>query len=86
MHERGSVTAVTRVATEIGRRLRATRGQAGFTLIEVLLAGLMLAILAAPISALLSSTSSISKLDRERTGADQLAQTAIETLRTLPYT
>jgi len=86
LHERGSVTAVTRVATEIGRRLRATRGQAGFTLIEVLLAGLMLAILAAPISALLSSTSSISKLDRERTGADQLAQTAIETLRTLPYT
>jgi Tfp pilus assembly protein PilE len=86
LHERRSVTAVTRVATEIARRLRTVRGQAGFTLIEVLLAGVMLAILAAPISALLSSTSSISKLDRERTSADQFAQTQIEKIRTLPYT
>jgi Tfp pilus assembly protein PilE len=67
-------------------RLRAFRDEAGFTLIEVVLAGLMLAILSVPISALLSSTSAIARLDRERTGADQLAQARIETLRTLPYT
>ena len=67
-------------------RLRAFRAEAGFTLIEVVLAGLMLAILSVPISALLSSSSAIARLDRERTGADQMAQAQIETIRTLPYT
>ena len=66
-------------------RLRAIRDAAGFTLIEVVFAGLMLAILSVPISALLSSTSAIARLDRERTSADQLAQTQIETIRALPY-
>jgi hypothetical protein len=60
--------------------------EAGFTLIEVLLAGLMLAILSVPISGLISSSAAIARLDRERTGADQLAQAEIETIRTLPYT
>ena len=67
-------------------RLRALRAEAGFTLIEVLLAGVMLAILSVPISALLSSTAAVARLDRERTGADQIAQAQVETIRTLPYT
>jgi type II secretory pathway pseudopilin PulG len=71
-----------RVTTRISRRLRQ---QAGFTLIEVLLAGVMLAIVSVPISALLSGTAAIARLDRQRTSADQLAQKQIETLRALPY-
>jgi type II secretory pathway pseudopilin PulG len=72
-----------RATTRISRRLRR---EAGFTLIEVLLAGVMLAILSVPISGLLSTTAAIAKLDRERTSADQLAQRQIETIRALPYT
>ena len=72
-----------RVTTRISRRLRQ---QAGFTLIEVLLAGVMLAIISAPIGAILSQGAVIAKLSRERTGADELAQTQIESLRSLPYT
>jgi type II secretory pathway pseudopilin PulG len=66
-------------------KLRAIRAEAGFTLIEVLLAGVMLAILSVPISGLISTSAAIARLDRERTSADQLAQTQIETIRTLPY-
>ncbi len=67
-------------------RLRAIRDEVGFTLIEVLLAAVMLAIIAAPITAVLSSGAVIGRLARERTGADQLAQAQIETARTLGYT
>lgn len=67
-------------------RLHALRAEVGFTLIEVLLAGVMLAIIAAPITSVLASGAVISRLARERTGADQLAQTQIETIRTLGYT
>ena len=70
----------------VRRRLRALAPDGGFTLIEVLVAGLMLAILSAPVAGLLVSSGSILKLDREKTGADQLAQAQIETIRTLPYT
>ena len=45
----------------------------------------MLAIISAPIWAILSQGAVIAKLARERTGADQLAQTQIESLRSLPY-
>jgi Tfp pilus assembly protein PilV len=67
-------------------RLRAIRAEAGFTLIEVVLAGVMLAILSVPISGLISTAAAIARLDRERTSADQLAQTQIEDIRALPYT
>ena len=71
-----------RATTRISRRLRQ---EAGFTLIEVLLAGVMLAILSVPISGLLSTTAAIARLDRQRTSADQLAQKQIETIHALPY-
>ncbi len=69
--------------TRIARRLR---HEAGFTLIEVLLTCVMLGIISAPISAILSQGAVIAKMARERTGADQLAQTQIESLRSIPYT
>jgi prepilin-type N-terminal cleavage/methylation domain-containing protein len=75
--------AFGRVTTRIARRLR---HEAGFTLIEVLLTAVMLAIISAPISAILSQGAVIAKMARERTGADQLAQTQIESLRSIPYT
>ncbi len=47
----------------------------------------MLAIVAAPIGAVLSSAGAVTaKVARERTGADELAQTKIEGLRALSYT
>ena len=76
------VAAFGRATTGIARRVRQ---EAGFTLIEVLLAGVMLAILSVPISGLLSTTAAIARLDRQRTSADQLAQKQIETIRALPY-
>jgi type II secretory pathway pseudopilin PulG len=68
------------------RQLRLSGNEAGFTLLEVLLAGLMLVIIAAPLSAVLATSSTIGGQARERTAADQLAQTAIETMRSLSYT
>jgi type II secretory pathway pseudopilin PulG len=84
-HEGRSSVASLRDTIRVPR-LRAIRDEAGFTLIEALLAGVMLAILSAPISALLSSSAVIARLDRERTGADQIAQSQIEMIRTLSYT
>jgi type II secretory pathway pseudopilin PulG len=80
--ENWAVAAFGRATIRIARRLRK---EAGFTLIEVLLAGVMLAIISAPISAILSQGAVIAKLARERTGADQLASTQIEAIRSLAY-
>lgn len=77
--------SVRRAATFVVGRLRALRSEAGFTLIEVLLAGVMLAILSIPISALLSTSAAIALRDRQRTSADQLAQAQVENARALPY-
>jgi type II secretory pathway pseudopilin PulG len=81
------LTIIARLtATVVGGRLRAVRREAGFTLIEMVLATMMLMIISAPIAAVLSQGAAIGKLARERTGADQLAQAQIEWVRTLPYT
>jgi hypothetical protein len=78
--------SVRRAATIVVGRLRTLRrSESGFTLIEVLLAGVMLAILSVPISALLSTSAAIALQDRERTSADQIAQSQIENVRALPY-
>ena len=78
--------SVRRAATIVVGRLRTLRrSESGFTLIEVLLAGVMLAILSVPISALLSTSAAIALQDRQRTSADQLAQAQIENARALPY-
>ena len=77
--------SVRRAATIVVGRLRTLRSEAGFTLIEMVLATMMLMIISAPIAAVLSQGAAISKLARERTGADQLAQAQIDWVRTLPY-
>jgi len=74
-----------RATVTVRRRLRALRGEAGFTLIELVLAATILMIIAAPISAILSAGSVTAKVSRERTGADQIAETEIESIRSLPY-
>ena len=70
---------------ELSGRLRKLRNEAGFTLIEVLIAGLMLVIIGAPLSLILTSSAALAGSARERTTADQLAQTAIETMHSLAY-
>ena len=77
--------SVRRAATIVVGRLRTLRSESGFTLIEVLLAGVMLAILSVPISALLSTSAAVALRDRQRTSADQLAQAQVENARSLPY-
>ncbi len=77
---------LARIIEHMIGRLRLARSEAGFTLIEVLMAALILGIIAAPLSAVLVSSRALAGIARERTAADQLAQTAIETMRTLSYT
>ena len=83
------MTAGSRIGAALGRVKRDVAGrlrdEAGFTLIEVVLAAMMLAIISAPISAIISQSAVIAKLARERTGADQIAQTQIESIRALDY-
>ncbi|HJX49105.1 MAG TPA: type II secretion system protein [Gaiellaceae bacterium] len=82
----GHRAGLARITKNRFRRLRATRNEAGFTLIEVLIAGLMIVIIGAPLALILTSSAALAGAARERTTADQLAQTAIETIRTLAYT
>jgi type II secretory pathway pseudopilin PulG len=67
------------------RRPGARRGEGGFTLIEVLFAGLLLTIVAAPLMTVFLAAQSSQATTRERTGADQLASAQIEYVRSLPY-
>jgi len=74
-----------RATITVRRGLRTLRGEAGFTLIELVLAATMLMIIAAPITAILSAGAVTAKSSRERTGADQLALAEIESIRSVPY-
>lgn len=60
-------------------------GEAGFTLVEVLLAMVILAGLATAMAGLLTSAVSANRLARERTVADQAAAEQIEYIRRLAY-
>jgi prepilin-type N-terminal cleavage/methylation domain-containing protein len=57
----------------------------GFGLIELLMAMTMFAVVSAPLAGVLIASVSQQKLSKERTLAAQTAQTAIETIRALPY-
>jgi prepilin-type N-terminal cleavage/methylation domain-containing protein len=57
----------------------------GFGLIELLISMTMFAIVSAPLAGVLLAGVSQQKLSKERTLAAQTAQTAIETIRALPY-
>lgn len=78
--------AFARIRGQASSRLRKLRSEAGFTLIEVLIAGLMMVIIGAPLGLILTQSAALANTSKERTTADQLAQTAIETIRTLAYT
>jgi type II secretory pathway pseudopilin PulG len=78
--------AFARIMKQAKARLRTVRREAGFTLIEVLIAGLMMVIIGAPLAMILTASAATAGNARERTAADQYAQTAIETIRTLAYT
>jgi prepilin-type N-terminal cleavage/methylation domain-containing protein len=58
----------------------------GFGLIEMMMAMAMFAVVSAPLAGVLLASISSQKLAKERTLAAQTAQTAIETIRGLPYT
>jgi type II secretory pathway pseudopilin PulG len=57
----------------------------GFGLVELLMAMTMFAVVSAPLAGVLLASVSQQKLSKERTLAAQTAQTAIETIRALPY-
>jgi prepilin-type N-terminal cleavage/methylation domain-containing protein len=59
--------------------------EAGFTLVELVVTAVILAIIAAPISAVMLAGAAQAKAARERTAADQIALAAVERIRTLPY-
>jgi prepilin-type N-terminal cleavage/methylation domain-containing protein len=57
----------------------------GFGLIELLVSMTMFAVVSAPLAGVLLASISQQKLSKERTLAAEAAQTAIETIRALPY-
>lgn len=78
--------AFARITEQVSSRLRTIRSEAGFTLIEVVIAGLMMVVIGAPLAMILTASAATAGNARERTTADQFAQTAMETIRTLAYT
>jgi hypothetical protein len=61
-------------------------GESGFTVIELIMTAVILAIISAPISGVLLAAAANSKAARERTASDQFLATKVEALRTIPYT
>jgi prepilin-type N-terminal cleavage/methylation domain-containing protein len=61
------------------------RDERGFTLIEMIFTAVILAIVSAPIAGVLLASAGESVRARERTAADQIVQTKLETIRTLSY-
>jgi prepilin-type N-terminal cleavage/methylation domain-containing protein len=70
----------------VSRRLAPLGDERGFTLIELLATTVVLTAISLPIGAVMMTSSTVARASRERTGADQLAQAQIETIRTLAYT
>jgi prepilin-type N-terminal cleavage/methylation domain-containing protein len=86
---RNMLTSV-RVTTVSNRRLSRVlarlRDERGFTLIELIMTSVILAIISAPIAGVMLAAAASSASSRERTAADQMIQAKLETIRTLPYT
>ena len=59
--------------------------ESGFTLVELIVTAVILAIIAGPISAILLAGAAQAKSARDRTAADQLTLAAVERIRTMPY-
>jgi prepilin-type N-terminal cleavage/methylation domain-containing protein len=59
--------------------------ESGFTIIELVMASVVLAIISAPVAGVLLAAAAQSKTAREETAANQLLSTKLETIRTLAY-
>jgi prepilin-type N-terminal cleavage/methylation domain-containing protein len=59
--------------------------EAGFTLVELVVTAVILAIIAGPISAIMLAGAAQAKSARDRTAADQITLAAVERIRTMPY-
>jgi len=66
-------------------RVASLKGEDGFGLIELLIASTLFIVVSAPLTGVLLASITQQKLARERTLAGQTAQTAIESIRALPY-
>jgi prepilin-type N-terminal cleavage/methylation domain-containing protein len=62
-----------------------TSGESGFTLIEMLIAMMLFAIVSTPLLGVLMASASTQRLARERTLAQEAAMAQIESIRALPY-
>jgi prepilin-type N-terminal cleavage/methylation domain-containing protein len=77
------VTTTARLAlSTIARR---ARSEDGFTLVELLWASMILAVVAGPLVGLLMSSNTAQGQSRERTLAEQAAMAQIESIRRIPY-
>jgi prepilin-type N-terminal cleavage/methylation domain-containing protein len=76
---------VFRRSAVVGVVPRARRDERGFTMIELLMAMSLLAIIASPLIGVLTASMAAQGLSRERTLAQQAAMTEIESIRALPY-
>ena len=65
--------------------LQRARDESGFTLIEMVVTSVILAIISAPIAGVLLASAAQSAQARERTAADQFIQAKLETVRSMPY-
>jgi prepilin-type N-terminal cleavage/methylation domain-containing protein len=75
-----------RCATSLRRRPQLVRDAKGFSLIETVMAMVILAIIAVALVALLESAIAANGLGRQKTVAQQLAQDQVEWIRQLDYT
>jgi hypothetical protein len=66
-------------------RCRRLRDEAGFSLIEMVFAALLLAILVDPIAQVLVSSARAKQMSKSRTSADQIVAAKLEAVRALPY-
>src|SRR4051812_20240933 len=73
------------MTTPLSRLTRLLSADDGFGLIELLMAMTMFAIVSAPLAGILLASITQEKLSKERTLAAETAQSAIESIRALPY-
>jgi type II secretory pathway pseudopilin PulG len=66
-------------------RARRLRSDAGFTIVEMLVATAVLVAISAPISAVLITAAKSAAMSRSRSSADELAAAKIELIRAMPY-
>src|SRR5437660_1210106 len=65
--------------------VRWANNESGFTIIELVMASVVLAIISAPVAGVLLAAAAQSKTAREETAANQLLSSKLETIRTLAY-